>query len=216
MGPQQRRVRRQQQLTCARAIEPSSTEPLIDTDLFGIRSFSTGNLATAIIGLAEFGILAVLPLWLQFTLGYSALQTGLMITAVAVGSFLASGVSVALARTTSALGLVRLGLLLEIAGLVVLAALADVGSGWLVIAAALVLYGASGGFATAQVTNVVLVDIPSRRAGRRSGLQTASRQLGSALGIALVTTVFFGGLGTGLDETLRDDDLPAPRAAARP
>ena len=48
----------------------------MDVRLFSVASFRNGNIATLIIGLGEFGIVAVLPLWLQFTLGYSALNPG--------------------------------------------------------------------------------------------------------------------------------------------
>lgn len=44
-------------------------EPLMDVKLFGISSFRQGNAVTLLVGLGEFGIIAVLPLWLQFTLG---------------------------------------------------------------------------------------------------------------------------------------------------
>ena len=59
------------------AAAPGRRRALMDTTLFSIASFRNGNIATLIIGLGEFGIIAVLPLWLQFTLGYSAVQAGL-------------------------------------------------------------------------------------------------------------------------------------------
>ena len=94
---------------------PSSA--LMDVRLFSIDSFRNGNIATLIIGLGEFGIVAVLPLWLQFALGYSPVQAGLALVPVAIGSFVASGASFGLATKMSALGLVRLGLALEVVGL---------------------------------------------------------------------------------------------------
>jgi EmrB/QacA subfamily drug resistance transporter len=179
-------------------------EPLMDTDLFSIKSFSSGNLATLIIGLAEFGILAVLPLWLQFTLGYSTLQTGLMIAVVAGGSFFASGASFGMAERTPPVRLVQIGLILEAAGLLVFGVLARADSSWWVIALGLFLYGTGVGFATAQVTNVVLADVPPRQAGQGSGIQSAARQLGSALGIAVLTTTFFSVLASSTAERLQD------------
>ena len=89
---------------------------LMDVRLFSIDSFRNGNIATLIIGLGEFGIVAVLPLWLQFALGYSPVQAGLALVPIAVGSFVASGASFGLATKMSALDLVRLGLALEVGG----------------------------------------------------------------------------------------------------
>lgn len=192
-----------------------SSEPdraLMDVRLFSIGSFRNGNIATLIIGIGEFGIIAVLPLWLQFTLGYSPVQAGLALVPIAVGSFVASGASFALAATASPLDLVRLGLLLEAVGLAGLAYVADVNAPWWHLAAMLFCYGIGVGFATAQVTNVVLGDIPEQNAGQASGIQSAFRQLGSALGIAILTTTFFSTLGVTLRTALGAQGVP-PRQA---
>ncbi|WP_280232369.1 DHA2 family efflux MFS transporter permease subunit [Nocardia cyriacigeorgica] len=183
-------------------------EPLMDVRLFGIRSFRQGNAVTLLVGLGEFGIIAVLPLWLQFTLDYSALQAGLALVPLAVGSFCASGASFSLAASVSALGQVRIGLGLEAAGLVLLGVFAAADSAWWTIAVALFVYGIGVGFATAQVTNVAMADIPAASAGQGSGIQSAARELGSALGIAMLTTLFFSSLGAGVRDRLADAGLP--------
>ncbi|MEU6999840.1 DHA2 family efflux MFS transporter permease subunit [Nonomuraea sp. NPDC046570] len=201
-------VRRQAAL--ARSGDPSRA--LMDVRLFSVVSFRNGNIASSIIGLGEFGIVAVLPLWLQFTLGYSALQAGLALVPLAAGSFLASGASFGMTGKLTPVGLVRLGLILEIAGLAGLALTATTDSSWWAIALALLLYGVGVGFATAQVTNVVLADIPSGSAGQGSGIQSAARELGFALGIAVLTTVFFSTLGARLGQILTATGMPAAQA----
>ncbi|MFH9611246.1 MFS transporter [Streptomyces sp. NPDC017448] len=177
-------------------------EPLMDVGLFSVRSFRNGNVVTLMVGLGEFGIIAVLPLWLQFALGYSAFEAGLALVALAVGSFAASGASFPMAATVSALAQVRIGLALEAAGLALLALIASTDSAWWLIAGALFVYGVGVGFATAQVTNIVLVDVPERSGGQASGIQSAARELGSALGIALLTTLFFTTLASGTVDRL--------------
>ncbi|MGL5828046.1 MAG: MFS transporter, partial [Angustibacter sp.] len=198
---------RQRRLTRTR-----SPEPLMDTELFSVKSFSSGNLATLIIGLAEFGILAVLPLWLQFTLDYSTIQTGLMLVVVALGSFFASGASFGMAEKTTPVRLVQIGLVLEAIGLLMFGLLARPDSSWWIIAAGLFVYGVGVGFATAQVTNVVLADIPPWKAGQGSGIQSSARQLGSALGIALLTTTFFTVLASSTIDRLRESGTSVPEA----
>ncbi len=187
-------------------------EPLMDVGLFAIRSFRNGNFVTLMVGLGEFGIIAVLPLWLQFSLGYSAFEAGLALVALAAGSFAASGASFPMAATVSALAQVRIGLVLEAAGLTMLALIASTDSSWWLIAIALFGYGIGVGFATAQVTNIVLVDIPERSGGQASGIQSAARELGSALGIALLTTLFFSTLASGVTDRLTRDGLATDEA----
>jgi EmrB/QacA subfamily drug resistance transporter len=185
---------------------------LVDVRLFSIGSFRNGNIATLIIGLGEFGIVAVLPLWLQFALGYTPVQAGLALVPVAVGSFVASGASFGLASKMSALGLVRLGLVLEVVGLAALGVVARPDAPWWHVAAALFFYGIGVGFATAQVTNVVLADVPESSAGQASGVQSVFRQLGSALGIAVLTTTFFSAVGSRLGGDLVASGVPAEQA----
>ncbi|MFD3781459.1 DHA2 family efflux MFS transporter permease subunit [Streptomyces sp. NPDC058612] len=201
-------VRRQ--ITLGRGGDASRV--LMDVSLFSIPSFRSGNIATTIIGIGEFGIIAVLPLWLQFTLGYSALQAGLALVPVAIGSFVASGASFGLAAKVAPLGQLRVGLALEVIGLAGIALTATPDSSWWAVSAVLFLYGIGVGFATAQVTNVVLNDIPEQSSGQASGVQSAFRQLGSALGIAALTTVFFSSLSTNLNDRLAGMDRPAGQA----
>ncbi|MEU4545550.1 DHA2 family efflux MFS transporter permease subunit [Nonomuraea dietziae] len=189
------------------------TQPLMDVRLFSIGSFRNGNVATVLIGLGEFGIMAVLPLWLQFTLGYSALQAGLALVPLAVGSFVASGASFGMASALSPLALVRLGLALEVVGLAGLGLIAASDSAWWPISLALLVYGIGVGFASAQVTNVVLADVPADSAGQGAGIQSAARELGFALGIAVLTTAFFSVLGTALHQRLVASGMREPLSA---
>lgn len=187
----------------------------MDTTLFSIASFRNGNIATTIIGLGEYGIIAVLPLWLVFTMDYTALQAGLALVPIAIGSFVASGISFPLMAKVSPLGLVRLGLVLEVVGLAGLGAVAAfTDATWWQISLVLFFYGVGVGFATSQVTNVVLADVPEEEDGQSSGIQSTFRQLGSALGIAALTTVFFSTLSSNLRERLVDAGLPPDQAAA--
>lgn len=201
------------QVTLSHQGEPGErTRALMDVRLFSIGSFRSGNIATLIIGLGEFGIVAVLPLWLQFALGYDPVEAGLALVPIAVGSFVASGASFTMTSKVSPLGLVRIGLVLEAVGLAVVGVIARPDSPWWELTAALFLYGIGVGFATAQVTNVVLADVPEVSSGQGSGVQSVFRQLGSALGIAVLTTIFFSVLGTRLGAELTATGVPADRA----
>lgn len=202
-------VRRQVRLSR----DGAEAQPLMDTRLFSIASFRNGNIATLIIGLGEYGIIAVMPLWLQFTLDYTPLQAGLALVPIALGSFLASGVSFPLSERFAALAFVRSGLVLEIVGLVGLGLVAAATDApWLAIAAVLFVYGVGVGFATAQVTNVVLEEVPEKEGGQGSAIQSTFRQLGSALGIAALTTVFFSTISSNLRSTLTDGGMDSDRA----
>lgn len=74
-------------------------------------------------------------------------------------------------------------------------------------------YGMGVGLATAQLTGVVLADVPVEQSGQGSGTQSTSRQIGSALGIAILGTVLFAGLGALMSSRLAD--IPGLSATTR-
>lgn len=185
---------------------------LLDLSLFSLPSFRNGNIAAGIVSMGEFGLLFALPLWLQNVLGYSAFNTGVILLALAGGSFLASGFGAQLTRARGPVFVVRLGIVMEIIGVVGIGlVIAPDMSIWSVVVF-LFFYGMGVGLATAQLTGVVLADVPVSASGQGSGIQSTSRQVGSALGIAILGTVLFAGLGANLNSRLADDPTIPPAA----
>jgi EmrB/QacA subfamily drug resistance transporter len=180
---------------------------LLAFSLFSIPSFRNGNIAALIVSLGEFGIILSLPLWLQNVLGYDALQTGFVLLALAIGSFVASGFAGAFGNRVSPVTIVRVGLVAEIIGVAGLGFVISASATWLVIVPFLFVYGFGVGLATAQLTGVVLKDVPIEASGQGSGTSSTARQIGSALGIAILGTILFTSAGTALDARLTD--LPA-------
>ena len=170
--------------------------------LLRIPSFRNGNIAALIVSLGEFGLILSLPLWLQSVLGYDALQTGFVILALALGSFVASGFAGAFGNKVSPVTIVRVGILAEIIGVVIVALGISPTAQWYNIVPGLFVSGFGVGLATAQLTSVVLKDVPLDQSGQGSGTQSTARQVGSALGIAILGTILFTSLGTGLQSRL--------------
>lgn len=187
---------------------------LLDFDLFRIRTFGFGSLAALIVSLGEFGILFSLPLFLQSALGFEALGAGAILATLALGAFLAGPTAAQLALRRSPRFVARLGLVLEIVGIVGLGATISVDVSIWVMCAWLVVYGAGVGYASAQLTGLILVDVPVRKSGQASGTQSTARQVGSALGTAILGTILFVGLAN--DTQSRVSEVPgvSPAQAA--
>ena len=164
---------------------------ILDLGLFHIGSFRNGSIAAGIISMGEFGLLFAIPLWLQNVEGLNAISSGLVLLWLAGGAFLASGVGGALSGKLSAVNAVRIGVLLELIAVAGIAFVASTSGGWVGIAPFLAIYGIGVGLATAQLTGVIMVDVPMEKAGQASGSQSTVRQIGSALGIAVLGTVLF-------------------------
>jgi hypothetical protein len=106
-------------------------------------------------------------------------------------SFIAGPTAATLAMRRSQRFVAQLGLALEIVGIVGLGLTISTSvSGW-IIAFWLVIYGIGVGYASAQLTGLILADVPVRKSGQASGTQSTARQLGSALGTAILGTVLF-------------------------
>lgn len=169
---------------------------LLDLDLLKIKSFRYGSIAALVVALGEFGMLFSLPLFLQGGLGYSALRTGVLILALAMGTFLISGGTPQLSARMGGRAVVRLGLALEAIAILGMSFSFSLTVPSIVIAAWLFLYGAGVGLATAQLTSVILAEVPVEQSGQASGLQSTFRQLGSSLGVAILGALFFTVLGS--------------------
>ena len=137
---------------------------------------------------------------------------GLVLAAMAAGAFLSDAAARHLAARFGAPGTVLIGLGLEVAGVVALALLLGPDtSGWLV-AVPLVVYGLGLGLASAQLTDMVLQDIPVQISGQGAATQSTVRQIGSALGTAFAGATLSIALAATLPAALDDAGLTGPAA----
>ena len=194
--------------------EKQKKNVLLDFALFKIGSFRNGSIAALIISMGEFGILFAIPLWLQNVLGLSPVSAGLVLLWLAGGAFAASGVGGALSGKLPAVRAVQLGVLLELVGVAGIAIFASAETGWGILAPFLFIYGLGIGLATAQLTGVIMVDVPMQNTGQASGSQSTVRQVGSALGIAVLGTLLFTGTQASLENRLADLDISQSQSVA--
>jgi EmrB/QacA subfamily drug resistance transporter len=184
---------------------------VVDLRLFRIRTFGAGNIVALVVSLGEFGLLFALPLFLQATRGYDALQTGVILLALAIGSFVASGLGAPLSQRMGPVRVLQLGMALEAVGIIGLGfVLSTTITGW-GMAPWLFLYGMGVGFATAQLTGVILSEVPVAESGQASAVQSTSRQLGAAIGTAIIGATLIFGL-SGVATQLEDRGVPAEQA----
>ena len=168
--------------------------PLLRAGLFRAPAFAAGLGVQLAFAAGLQGYFLALALWLQSGEHFSPLKAGLTAVAFSVGSFIGAPVAVPLAR--------RYGrLVLAIGGVLMAAGIAGVslavshigvnGSPWPVVPG-LVVCGAGLALLIIPLVNVVLAAVPVEAAGGASGLFSTAQQLGGAVGVALLGTVFFG------------------------
>jgi EmrB/QacA subfamily drug resistance transporter len=169
-----------------RARERAGRDPLFEFGLLSHLSFRYGLLTTAVLAMGQLGFLFVLPVFLQDGQHRSALESGLWL--VPSGLFIVVGAQVGakLTRRIDTVLVVRGGLVLEAIGLAGIAAVIHTGLTFWQAFPTFAAFGLGLGFASSQLTNVVLWEIPSDHAGSASGANTTVRQIGAALGIAII------------------------------
>jgi hypothetical protein len=181
--------------------ESLGKDPLMVSALFRNRSFTVGMLLYIACFSGLPSLFLTLSLFLQIGLGYTPLHAGLTTIPFAVGSGLASGMSIRLVP--------RLGRTLLIAG----AGLAAVGVLGVILTIrvigpglngpelipALFVAGAGLGSLLAPSLNFVLSGTENIHVGSASGVLTTVQQIGGAIGIAIIGVIYFGLLGANAD-----------------
>jgi predicted MFS family arabinose efflux permease len=132
-------------------------------------------------------------LWLQSVLGLSAIQAGLVVLPCSAAAFVASAAIGRVLHSASPRLLIGAGMLVIGAG-----ALAEgflsAQSSWPVEIPGLVLIGGGAGLAMAPLSATAMAAVPATRAGMAAGTLNTFRQLGYAMGIAVLGEVFRAGL----------------------
>ncbi|MFG2941913.1 MFS transporter [Streptomyces sp. NPDC048282] len=170
--------------------------PLVDLNLFSLRSFTLG----ALISLSYFAgfttVFFVMALFLQNAAGYSALAAGVTVlpfaVASAVGAALGGRLVMRHGRKLVVIGLsgVALGLL----GIVAVVRLVPMESlGWATVVP-MIVGGLGSGITVSPNTTLTLTRVPVKRAGAAGGVLQTGQRVGSAAGIAVVGSVYFAHL----------------------
>jgi EmrB/QacA subfamily drug resistance transporter len=164
-------------------------EPLFDFTLLRLRGFRFGLITVAILALGEFGIIFVLSLYLQTVRGLTAFQTGLTFLPFALVTLVVAPSAGVLSSRIGPKWVVTTGMLIEALAIFLISQTLAVDTSSALLGFILMLYGIGVGLATAQLTSVVLSDVPPQRLGVASGANNTIRQVGASLGIAIIGAI---------------------------
>lgn len=176
--------------------------PMLPLRFFADRRYSAAIAALALVLFALLGMFFLMTQYLQFALGYSALEAGVRISPVALALLVVAPISVVVARRVGTKYVVTGGMILIAIGLAVLSSTTVEGT-YRDCIGPLVLVGVGVALALAPSTESVIGSLPLAEAGVGSATNDTAMQVGGALGV--------GVLGTAL--TLRYQHLMAPAVA---
>lgn len=179
--------------------ELRSDHPMLDVRLFRNRAFTAVNVTAMLFSFGMFGSIFFLSQFLQTVQGDSPLSAGLrMLPWTGMAMLLAPLVGV-LAERFGGKPLVVIGLVLQASGLAWLAAVTTPTTPYLEIVPAFVLAGVGMTLFFVPLASLVLGSVPTALEGVASGANSAFRELGGVLGIAVLGAIFSssGGYASG-------------------
>jgi EmrB/QacA subfamily drug resistance transporter len=190
-------------------VERRRRAPMLDVSLFGNRSFSGIMLGALLLNGAAFSASLYTSLWLQSVLGLSPLQGGLVFIPLSACSFVVAALAGRFLQTMAP-RLVLGGGLVIIGVASLLLALVNADSSWTVLVPGLAVLGIGVGVANPTLASAALATVPRERSGMASGAVNTARQLGFALGVAVLGSVFTAQATS----ALRDGGAPDPAGTA--
>ena len=177
-------------LTVFVARELRSKEPILDLHVFKHRTFTVGTILMTALGFVLFGSLVLLPVLMQTLRGYPAVQAGIALAPRGMGSFVAMPVVGLLTARVDPRKLVGLGLALGGWTLIWLGSI-NMEAGYWEFFWPQVIQGVALGLLFVPLTTVTMGDLAREEIGNASSLFNLVRNIGSSVGIAVVTTMLF-------------------------
>ncbi len=194
------------------AWELRTEHPLFDVRLFANRSLTAGSTTLFIMFAAMFGLFLVLVQLLQAVMGYTALRSAAGLLPMALVMMPMSSVAPILARRVGTHRILVAGASAFTAGLVLLAVMPSVDGGYFSILPGLLLVGLGMGLAMSPSTTAITESLPHDQQGVASALNDTVRELGGAIGIAMLGSVLSGGYSSSVSSAVAG--LPSDVAGA--
>jgi EmrB/QacA subfamily drug resistance transporter len=191
-------------------IETRAQAPITPLRLFGDRGRVVAYVSRLLLVAGMFGMFFFLTQFLQDVLGYSPLITGLGFLPLTVALFVSSQAGARLSSRIPGRTVMVGGFSVSTLGLLWVSQL-SVHSGYLSVLGPLVLVGVGNGLAFVPLTALALTGVEPRDAGAASGLVNVTQQVGGAIGLAVLVTVF--GAASRSDRLHSSHTADAARAA---
>ncbi|WP_210491301.1 MFS transporter [Patulibacter sp. SYSU D01012] len=184
-------------------VERRVAEPLFDLRLLRQPTFTGMVVAAFALSVAAFGGLVYISIWLQTVIGLEPISAGLVTLPLSGLAFVVAASSGGVLHRLSPRWVVGGGLVVIGAGDLAMTGL-DAGSGWAALLPGMALIGLGVGAINPLLVSTAMTAVPQERGGMAAGAVNTARQLGLALGIAVLGSVFSSSIA---DRLAGPDDL---------
>ena len=194
--------------------ELRAAEPMLPLRFFRQRDFTASVLIIGLMMFAMFVSFFFLTQYFQLVQGRSALSAGLLILPTSAAMMVAAPLSSVAVKRVGPRALISTSMVLMAAGILMLTQV-EVDTSSIYIIAALATFGFAGGLGMAPLTDTVMAAVPVDDAGIGSAVNDVTRELGGALGIALIGSLVNGWYRGNIDDRLAGQVPPEVLEASR-
>ena len=191
--------------------ELHSDHPMLNVQFFKNPRFTAANMSITLVFFALFGSIFFLTQYLQFVLGYTALQAGLRLAPMALVLMVVAPLAGQLVAKVGTKAMVAAGMAIGAGGLWYLSQTAPASGYWHVLGG-LVIIAAGLSMSMVPATESIMGSLPPGKAGVGSAMNDTTREVGGALGVAILGTVLTSHYSTAIAKAF--GALPAPLVAA--
>jgi EmrB/QacA subfamily drug resistance transporter len=188
--------------------ERRSTHPMLDLDFFKNPRFTAASQGIALLFFAMFGTIFLLTQYFQFVLGYSPLQAGVRLLPLALTMMVVAPLSARIVERVGTKLVVGTGLVVTTVSAVSFVQF-EVSTGYGNIFWRLMLMAIGMGLTMAPATESIMGSLPLAKAGVGSAVNDTTRQVGGALGVALIGSVLSSTYGTKVGDAVAGKGLPS-------
>ncbi|HUZ87115.1 MAG TPA: DHA2 family efflux MFS transporter permease subunit [Candidatus Micrarchaeaceae archaeon] len=180
--------------------ERIQTQPLVPLSLFEDRNFAVANWIAAAISFGMLSMFLPITIYLQSVRGFSALTAGLTIAPMSLTSMVIAPFAGRFSDRVGGKYILMTGISLFTIGMATLAFVAGPDSTWINFLLPTIIAGAGMGMTFAPMTTVAMRNISPRIAGAASGVLNTIRQLGAAIGSAVIGAILQNRLAISLHD----------------
>lgn len=164
--------------------------PLVDLHNFRDQNFVVGSVLSFVLGIGLFGSVYLMPVFLAFVRGHNALEIGMTMLVIGMAQLVTAPIAVALEKRVDARMLSAAGFTLFAAGIAV-SAFQTSQSDYYAMFWPQIVRGVAIMFCLLPPTRLALGTLPPDKVPDASGLFNLMRNLGGAIGIALIDTIIY-------------------------
>ncbi len=180
---------------------------LLDPDLFRHPNFTAGVTGQLLQQVTLGGAMIALPLFLQMTLEYNALQAGLSLAPLSLTMFAAALVAGKRAGDRRPASIIRLGFLLAAVGIAaIIPFVPRVDTGWALVVP-LAVTGAGLGLLVSQLNNYTLAPVEEERVSEAAGVNSAAGSFGLSFGLAMAGGLMLAALSVSFTQMTENSDV---------